>query len=81
MNAVWVTVESKVQDVLRLLVKNDIKGEQIARMESELLLNLDFTLFKHQRFAYDTLPHTLNFLHDGLEMRRRIVRACDEDII
>ena len=46
-----------------------------------LRLNLDVALLEHQVRADDALPHVLHVLDDGLEVRGRVVRAGDEDVV
>ena len=46
------------------------------------LLNLHvFALLEHERRAHDALPDVLDVLNDGLEVRGRVVRLGDEDVV
>jgi hypothetical protein len=46
-----------------------------------LLLDLNFSLLEHQRFAHDSLPHILDVLNYSLKVRGSVVRARDKDVI
>lgn len=46
-----------------------------------LLLNLNIALLQDELLAHDAFPDVLHVLDDGLEVRRGVVRACDENVV
>ena len=46
-----------------------------------LCLEVNLALLQHEVLAHDPLPDILDIFHDGLEVRRRVVRTSDEDVI
>ena len=50
-------------------------------MKQTLRLDLDFALLEDQVLAHHPLPDVLDILDDSLEVRGRIVRPGDEDVV
>ena len=46
-----------------------------------LSLDLDLPLLEHEVLAHHPLPDILYVVNDGLEVRSRVVRAGDEDVV
>ena len=52
------------------------------QVRADDLLDLHvFALLEHKRRAHDTLPHILDVLDDGLEVRGGVVGLGDEDVV
>lgn len=45
------------------------------------LIKVSFALLELEVFAHHTLEHILHVFNDRLKVRRRIVRACNIDVI
>ena len=50
-------------------------------MKQTLRLDLDLALLEDQVLAHHPLPDVLDIVDDGLEVRGRVVGACDVDIV
>ncbi len=53
----------------------------VIRLADRLGLNVDVALLKHEILAVHSLPDVLHVVDDSLEVRSRVVRAGDEDVV
>ena len=55
--------------------------ERKERKKDRSRLRLDIALLEYEVLADHALPNILHVLDDGLEVRRRVVGASDEDVV
>ena len=55
------------------------RGKDVTR--GDLSLNVDLTLLEHEVLAVHPLPDVLHIFDDSLEVRGRVVRPGDEDVV
>ena len=62
--------------------KDDMKRRRgQRRMRKQLSLDLDLALLEHEVLADHPLPDVLHVLDNSLEVRGRVVRTSDEDVV
>ena len=58
-----------------------MRKEDVIRHADRLSLDVDLTLLEHEVLAVHPLPDVLHILDDSLEVRGRVVRPGDEDVV
>ena len=58
-----------------------MRKEDVIRHADRLSLDVDLTLLEHEVLADHPLPDVLHVLDNSLEVRGRVVRTSDEDVV
>ena len=58
-----------------------MRKEDMIRHADRLSLDVDLTLLEHEVLADHPLPDVLHILDNSLEVRGRVVRTSDEDVV
>ena len=58
-----------------------MRKEDVIRHADRLSLDVDLTLLEHEVLADHPLPDVLHILANSLEVRGRVVRTSDEDVV